>query len=244
MKVALVGCGRIAINHIKAIRNNKLELVALCDVNLSRTDELLKRAEFLETVDKYFDYNQMLLEHPEIDIVAVATDSGAHAKIAIDCLKNNKHVIVEKPMAMNMGDANEMIRIAKEKNLKLCVCHHSPGMDARVRPAGANDFHWLPHHQGQHGFQFPLDGHLLPRLMFPAVKSAAVILNDHFIISAHFYSPNFPLIACFSNHKIHYTKIRRICTFFSNSSVYSMSTYSYFLSFLQNPLTSRQHIGL
>lgn len=46
MKYALVGCGRIAVNHIKAFRNNGLELVALCDLDLDHIDVLLEKNDF------------------------------------------------------------------------------------------------------------------------------------------------------------------------------------------------------
>ena len=66
-----------------------------------------------------------MLECEAIDIVTIATESGYHAKHCIDCLNADVHVIVEKPMALSSNDANEMIAIAKEKALKLGVCHQN-----------------------------------------------------------------------------------------------------------------------
>lgn len=125
MKYALIGCGRIAVNHIKALRNNGLELVALCDLFLVHIDTLLEKTEYTTGAPKYTDYKEMIEEHPEIEVVAIATDSGSHAEIALFCIDHGINVIVEKPMAMSMQDANEMIRRSNERGVKLSVCHQN-----------------------------------------------------------------------------------------------------------------------
>ena len=125
MKYALIGCGRIAVNHIKAMRNNNLELVALCDIDLSHIETLLKKTEFKTDAPKYADYKKMIFEHPEIELIAIATESGIHAEIAIYCMEQKINVIVEKPMAMSMEDANKMIQVSETNKVKLCVCHQN-----------------------------------------------------------------------------------------------------------------------
>lgn len=125
MKYALVGCGRIAVNHIKAFRNNGLELVALCDLDLDHIDVLLEKNDFLTDAHRYTDYKKMVEEHPEIDLVAIATDSGVHAEIALYCMDHGMNIIVEKPMAMSMEDATAMIKKSEEKRVKLSVCHQN-----------------------------------------------------------------------------------------------------------------------
>ena len=123
MKYALVGCGRIAVNHIKAFRNNGLELVALCDLDLDHIDVLLEKNDFLTDAHRYTDYKKMVEEHPEIDLVAIATDSGVHAEIALYCMDHGMNIIVE--MAMSMEDATAMIKKSEEKRVKLSVCHQN-----------------------------------------------------------------------------------------------------------------------
>ena len=125
MKYALIGCGRIAINHIKACVNNNLELVALCDLNPDHIDDLLKRASFSFDIPRYDCYKDMIADHPEIELIAIATDSGSHAEIAMYCMDQGINVIVEKPMAMSMEDANKMINLSNEKGVKLSVCHQN-----------------------------------------------------------------------------------------------------------------------
>ena len=125
MKYALIGCGRIAVNHIKALKNNNIDLVALCDLNEANIDVLLAKTEYATNALRYSDYKKMIKENPEIELVAIATDSGVHAEIALYCMHAGKHVIVEKPMAMAMQDATEMIKVSEEKNVKLAVCHQN-----------------------------------------------------------------------------------------------------------------------
>lgn len=125
MKYALIGCGRIAVNHIKAVGNNKLDMVAVCDLAPEHIDTLLAKTGYDKPVLRYQSYEKMLEEHPEIQIVAIATDSGVHAKIALYCIDHGVNVIVEKPMTMSMDDAEEIIRRSEEKHVKVSVCHQN-----------------------------------------------------------------------------------------------------------------------
>lgn len=127
MKYALIGCGRIAANHVKAVKNNSLEFVAMCDIDDSKFDIMLEKAdsgEFENTL-RYSDYKKMLAEHPEIELVAIATESGNHAEIALDCIDAGKNIIIEKPIAMSIEDADEIIRRAEEKGVKVSACHQN-----------------------------------------------------------------------------------------------------------------------
>jgi predicted dehydrogenase len=119
IKIAIVGCGRILKNHLIAIQNNKkLELVAVCDNQINRAKEAGEK----NNVKYYENYNDMLKNHPDIDIVSILTPSGLHADHAIDIVKNyQKHIIVEKPMALALEDAEEMIKICDNYGVKLFV---------------------------------------------------------------------------------------------------------------------------
>lgn len=127
MKYALIGCGRIAVNHIKAVSNNGLDLIAVCDIDSAKFDTLFERAgcgEFRETL-RYDDYVTMLNAHPEIELVGIATESGKHAEIALECISRSINVIIEKPMAMSMKDADEIVSLAREKGVKVAACHQN-----------------------------------------------------------------------------------------------------------------------
>ena len=126
MKYALIGCGRIAVNHMKAAINNDLEIVAVCDILPEKMDTILEKSGLQENsnIRKYEDYKEMLLfEKPEL--VSIATESGIHAEIALYCIENNVNVIIEKPMAMSIEDANRIIDLAEAKNVKVSACHQN-----------------------------------------------------------------------------------------------------------------------
>lgn len=126
MKYALIGCGRIAVNHVKAVLNNHLEFVAVCDTQLSQMDTLLSKCEVNDilTVKRYTDYKRMIEEN-DLDLVAIATDSGSHAKIALDCIRHGIHCIIEKPIAMSIADADAIIRLSEDKGVKVSACHQN-----------------------------------------------------------------------------------------------------------------------
>ena len=123
MKYALIGCGRISELHLRAAADNQLEISALCDLLPDKAEEK-KSAHGNEKTTVYTDYHE-LLEKERPDLVAVTTDSGAHAEIAIACIKAGCHVIIEKPMAMSMADAREIVRLAREKDVRVCACHQN-----------------------------------------------------------------------------------------------------------------------
>lgn len=126
MKYALIGCGRIATNHIKAVINNQLEFVAACDLETTQIEKLLKKhgLEQEPKIRYYTDYKKMIEEN-ELDLVAIATESGAHAEIALYCIDHGIHCIIEKPIAMSIQDADEIIKHARENNVKVSACHQN-----------------------------------------------------------------------------------------------------------------------
>lgn len=125
MKYALIGCGRIAVNHIKAVVENDIDMVAACDIKLEKIDQLIEKTNYNKDFKKYTDYKKMVDENPDLDFVSIATESGIHAEIALYCIDKGINVIIEKPMAMSMEDANKIINLSKEKNVKVSVCHQN-----------------------------------------------------------------------------------------------------------------------
>ena len=126
MKYALIGCGRISANHIKAALNNHLELAAVCDIIPEHMDELLEKHNLNEksNIKKYTAYKEMIAEN-EIDLISIATESGRHAEIALYCIEQGIHVIIEKPMAMSLADADRIIELAEKKGVKVSACHQN-----------------------------------------------------------------------------------------------------------------------
>lgn len=126
MKYALIGCGRISTNHMKAAVNNHLEIVGVCDILPEKMEEILEKHELKEdaSIHRYTDYKE-LLEKEMPDLVSIATESGNHAEIALYCIDKGVHVIIEKPMAMSIDDANKIIELSEKKNVKVSACHQN-----------------------------------------------------------------------------------------------------------------------
>lgn len=126
MKYALIGCGRIAVNHIKAAMSNHLELAAICDLEMEQMEKLLIKynLEDKTSIKRYTDYKKMIQEN-ELDLVAIATESGCHAEIALFCIEHGIHCIVEKPIAMSIEDANKIIDLAHKHGVKVSACHQN-----------------------------------------------------------------------------------------------------------------------
>ena len=122
VKFAIIGCGRIAYRHIEAIdANENAKLVALCDLNIGRAHERNKEAR----IPVYQDYNEMI-QKEDIDIINIMTPSGMHVEHALDIInKYGKHVVIEKPMCLNIKDGVELIKTAKDKNVHVFVVHQN-----------------------------------------------------------------------------------------------------------------------
>lgn len=126
MKYALIGCGRIATNHIKAAVNNNLEISAVCDVIPEKMEALLGKHDLEkdDSIKRYTDYKKMIEEiRPEL--VSIATESGSHAEIALYCIEKGVNLIIEKPMAMSIEDANKIIDLSDKKGVKVSACHQN-----------------------------------------------------------------------------------------------------------------------
>jgi predicted dehydrogenase len=117
LRFGLIGCGRVAPRHAQSLRElDGTRLVAVADIKESRAHRFAQEY----AAQPYSDYRR-LLERDDVDVVSICTPSGLHAQMAIDGMRAGKHVIVEKPMALSLTDADTMIRVAGETGQKLCV---------------------------------------------------------------------------------------------------------------------------
>lgn len=122
MKYALIGCGRISPNHIRAALDNGLDIVALCDLDQQKMQDTA--AKLPHPVTHYTDYRQLLAES-EAQMIAIATDSGVHAELALAAIAAGKHVLIEKPVALSMADARRICKAAQESDVTVGVCHQN-----------------------------------------------------------------------------------------------------------------------
>ena len=116
---ALLGCGRIATRHADLLSNaqiNGAKLVAVCDVQRDRADAFSKKYG----VPAFYSIED-LLNQKNIDVVSVLSPSGSHAANTIQVAKAGKHVVVEKPMAMRLEDADAMIAACDAASVMLFV---------------------------------------------------------------------------------------------------------------------------
>lgn len=117
LKVGIIGTGSISNEHIQAyLKNPRVELYAFCDIN---PEQLKMMAEKYGVTRTYTDMNDMLALE-ELDAVSVCTWNSAHAPCTIAALNAGKHVLCEKPMALNTEEARQM-KEAAERNGKLLM---------------------------------------------------------------------------------------------------------------------------
>jgi UDP-N-acetyl-2-amino-2-deoxyglucuronate dehydrogenase len=119
IKFALVGCGRIAKRHSELLGLNQVRgavLAAVCDVEESKAIEIAHRF----SVPYFTDMHQMM-QSEKIEVVVVLTESGNHACNVIELARYGKHIVVEKPMALTLYDADAMIQACDAAGIKLFV---------------------------------------------------------------------------------------------------------------------------
>ncbi len=131
VKFAVVGIGYIGKRYADLILNrNDSELAAIVDVDKNRIEELSK----LYPTQTFLDIEQLLHSDTNYDVVCLATPNYLHCSQAKLVLKNNSHVVIEKPMGLNSSDCNEVIQLAKTQDRNIfCV------MQNRYSPPSA----WL-----------------------------------------------------------------------------------------------------
>lgn len=117
-KVGIIGCGGIFPRHIEAIETNSdFELVAVCDIQSQLAKSLSERYK----VTYYTEYKEMI-ENVDINFVVIATPNSLHKEQSIYALKNGCNVLIEKPVAFNINDVNEIQSIANQTgNNAYCV---------------------------------------------------------------------------------------------------------------------------
>lgn len=119
LNFVLVGCGRIAKRHSELLgyeQINGARLVAVCDTDMDKATKIAEKFK----VDAYSDMHEMLVK-AEVDVIVVLTESGAHAKNVIELAKYGKDIVVEKPMALSLDDADAMNRACDENRCRLFI---------------------------------------------------------------------------------------------------------------------------
>ncbi|OOM74214.1 putative oxidoreductase YcjS [Clostridium puniceum] len=122
LKIGFIGCGGIAHGkHFPALSKltNKVELVAFCDSIEERAAEAAKQYGVADA-KVYTDYKE-LIKDERIDVIHVLTPNVSHSEITVAALEAEKHVMCEKPMAINSAEAQLMLDAAKRTGKKLTI---------------------------------------------------------------------------------------------------------------------------
>jgi predicted dehydrogenase len=120
LKVAIIGCGKIADSHASQIqRIEGCEIVGVCDKELLMARQLHERYP----AKQYFDNLQELLTKAQPDVVHITTPPDSHFSIARQCLESGCNVYLEKPFTLNAEDAQKLITLAEDTGLKITVGH-------------------------------------------------------------------------------------------------------------------------
>jgi len=121
LRVAIIGCGKIADQHVLAIRRiAECTLVAVCDRELLMAKQLGER---FGVPDCFFDAQQMLgIARP--DVVHITTPPQSHFSLARECLELGSHVYLEKPFTITAVEAESLIQLARSRDLKITAGHN------------------------------------------------------------------------------------------------------------------------
>ena len=119
INVGVVGVGAMGENHVRVYHKmEEANLVAVSDVS----ERALKKIEKKYGAKGFTEYSD-LLENPEIEVVSVCVPTTFHHAVVMEAIKNGKHVLVEKPIAFTVQEAEEMIAAAKEAVVMLATGH-------------------------------------------------------------------------------------------------------------------------
>jgi predicted dehydrogenase len=130
LKVAIVGCGKIADRHAEQILLIPgCEIVGVCD----REDLMARQLQERLNVGTYFTEVQDLLEKAKPDVVHITTPPQSHYQLGKLCLEAGCNVYIEKPFTVNAAEAEELIRLAEQRNLKLTVGHDAKFSHAAIQ---------------------------------------------------------------------------------------------------------------
>lgn len=126
LRMAVIGVKNFGISHARAIAKSKNAcLVKVCDID----EETAEKASQELEVPYCTDYTEILSD-PEIDAISIATPDQLHVKISTEALEAGKHVLCEKPLALELAECKKMVAVAEKSDKKMMV-----GQIARYTPS-------------------------------------------------------------------------------------------------------------
>jgi predicted dehydrogenase len=120
IRFGIIGAGNIGTSHVKVMKQiSDIEIVSVTDVLVSKAQKLADDYEILHVCDSA----EQLLSNDEIDAVVIGVPNKWHAPLAVQAMRSGKHVILEKPMALHVKDAKEILKIQRETGQLLMIPH-------------------------------------------------------------------------------------------------------------------------
>lgn len=122
LKVGLIGCGAFArAQHFpNCQKNQNIEILWVCDIDLEKAKRVQKDFAIANATDKPDE----IFKDKMVDMVILATSHHAHLELIEKAAVAGKHVMCEKPMALNIDDALEIVRIVQKYKIKFCIDHN------------------------------------------------------------------------------------------------------------------------
>src|SRR5438876_2508434 len=121
LRIAIIGCGKVADQHVQAIhRIPDCKIVAVCDREPLMAKQLGERFG----ISGCFSDLEEMLQSTSPDVVHITTPPQSHYSLAKQCLESGRHVYVEKPFSITAGEAESLIRLAERRDLKITAGHN------------------------------------------------------------------------------------------------------------------------
>lgn len=118
IKFGLIGCGDVSRVYVESIRRcRNAQLVATCDIVEARAEAVMKEGG----AEACYPSCGEMLRKADIDAVIIITDTGSHARLAVEAAEAGKHMIIQKSMATNLKDANEVVNSVRKAGVKAVV---------------------------------------------------------------------------------------------------------------------------
>ena len=121
MDIGLVGCGRVSDIHMNAYKNiPEANVIAVSDIKIDRAKTLAQKYH----IERAYNDALKLFEMKNLDFVDICTPISTHSELACEAAKHGQNIFLEKPMARNSKECNQIIHEISKNKVKLCICHN------------------------------------------------------------------------------------------------------------------------
>jgi predicted dehydrogenase len=125
----IIGCGKIAENHLKAVKQLGVEILFLVDLDSKRIENFCQKFN-LNNILKLTDYKDLFSQKLKVDFVSIATDSGSHFRISYDLLTQGYNVLIEKPITLSLVETQILSQTSEKNKLLVGAIHPNRFMES------------------------------------------------------------------------------------------------------------------